>query len=232
MRLYLLELGVIRYFKDRPVSGYLIRTADGANVLVDTGCLVDAPADMPIEVHPEHDLLTQLAEVDVRPEDIHYVVCSHLDPDHAGNHDLFGQAEFVIQSSHYELACSGRVPRLEIARKHWDHQNLSYRTVDGDVELLPGIELIESSGHILGHQSVLVRLPNTGPVLLAIDAITHEKALNADTRPMTRFDLDADAARASTRKLVGIAREENAFIMRGHDPQQWPTLKRSPEFYD
>lgn len=36
------------------------------------------------------------------------------------------------------------------------------RLVDGDTELLPGLELIETSGHVPGHQSVLVRLPKTG----------------------------------------------------------------------
>jgi len=232
MRLYLLELGIIRYFKDRPVPGYLIRTDDGTNVLVDTGAPTDAPPDAPIFVGPGHDLLTQLAVLGLRPEDISYVICSHLDPDHAGNHDAFPDAEFVVQRSHYELACSGDVTRLQAARAHWDLPHLKYRLVDGDTELLPGIELVESSGHIRGHQSVLVTLPRTGPVLLAIDAITQEAALDPDNRPMTRFDMDPAEARASTRKLVELARRRNALIVRGHDVVQWPTLKHAPEYYD
>jgi N-acyl homoserine lactone hydrolase len=47
--------------------------------------------------------------------------------------------------------------------------------VDGDTELLPGLTLLETSGHTPGHQSVLVRLPQTGPVLLAIDAVVMER---------------------------------------------------------
>jgi N-acyl homoserine lactone hydrolase len=35
------------------------------------------------------------------------------------------------------------------------------------IDHLPG----PTSGHVPGHQSVLVRLPQTGPVLLAIDAV-------------------------------------------------------------
>jgi glyoxylase-like metal-dependent hydrolase (beta-lactamase superfamily II) len=34
--------------------------------------------------------------------------------------------------------------------------------VEGDSELLPGLELIETSGHVLGHQSVLARLLKKG----------------------------------------------------------------------
>ena len=46
------------------------------------------------------------------------------------------------------------------------------RLVDGDTELLPGITLIETSGHVPGHQSVLVRLSKTGAVLLTVDAVS------------------------------------------------------------
>jgi len=235
MRLYLLELGNIRHDwapnGRLPVQGYLIRTGDGTNVLVDTGFPAEAPPGM-FELPPGQGVVDQLAALDLTPADIHHVICTHLDPDHAGNNDLFTEAEFVIQRSHWELAQADSVPRLRVAKRHWDQPHLKYRTVDGDAELLPGIELIETSGHILGHQSVLVRLPNTGPVLLAIDTITQEKALDPENRPMTNYDLDPDGVRASTRKLVDLARRENALIVRGHDGVQWDTLRRAPEYYD
>ena len=56
------------------------------------------------------------------------------------------------------------------------------RLVDGDTELLPGLELIETSGHVLGHQSVLLRLPKMGPVLLVADAIIYSALCDPDTR--------------------------------------------------
>jgi len=231
MKLYLLELGTIRYYKDRPVCGYLIRCDDGTDVLVDTGPARDAAPDAPIVPRSDPGLLAQLAAAGVQPQDIDFVICSHLDPDHAGNHDLFPSAEFVIQHRHLELARSGAEARLDSARAHWDLPHLKYRTVDGDTSLLPGIDLIETSGHITGHQSVLVRLPQTGAVLLAVDAITQQAAMDPENRPMTRFDLDADAARASTRKLIDLAARENAIIIRNHDPLQWPTLTQWPAYY-
>ena len=56
------------------------------------------------------------------------------------------------------------------------------RLVDGDTELLPGLELIETSGHVPGHQSVLVRLPKTGAILLPIDAVPFARALPVTSR--------------------------------------------------
>lgn len=219
MRLYFLRLGTVPKL-GAPVPGYLIRCPDGTNVLVDTGA---APGGQ-IQVGPEDDPVARLAAIGVAPADVHYVICSHLDPDHAGNHDRFPDAEFVIQEEHLALARSGSVPRLLAASQHWDAPGLRYRTVSGDTELLPGIELIESSGHVGGHQSVLVRLPGRGPVLLAVDAIPMGAALDADTRPIFPFDLEEDRVRASTKKLVALAEAEGALLVRGHDAEQWATL--------
>ncbi|GLZ33833.1 hypothetical protein Lesp02_60210 [Lentzea sp. NBRC 105346] len=222
MKLHLLRLGVMAKL-GAPVPAYLIETDSGENILVDTG--FPAGVEGPIHVGPEHSLLDQLSRIGV--SDVRYVVCSHLDPDHSGNHALFPYAEFVVQRSHYELAVSGEVPRLEQGRSRWDLPHLKYTLVDGDVELVPGVSLIESSGHVLGHQSVLVRLPETGPVLLAIDAIPMSVALDPENRPIFPFDLDGDAVRSSTRKLVDLAARKKALIIHGHDAAQWESLPLS-----
>ena len=117
-------------------------------------------------------------------------------------------------------------------RAHWDHPNLHYRLVDGDTTLLPGIELIETSGQVPGHQSVLVRLPQTGPVLLAIDAVTQAAQFDADARELGPNDMDLDSVCVSTRKLVELAlREDVALVVFGHDAAQWPTVKKAPDYY-
>ena len=79
---------------------------------------------------------------------------------------------------------------------------------------------------------MLVRLPRTGPVLLAADAIPMAACRDPDTRPMTPFDLDPVAVRASTRRLAELAEREHAMVIYGHDPVQWPTLTVAPGYYD
>lgn len=230
MRLHLLPLGTIRAI-GAPVPGYLIRLDDGTDVLVDTGYPRDDHGG-PVEVRPDDHLERRLAALGLTPADIDVVVCSHLDLDHVGNHELFGHAEFVVQRTHLAVARGGAVARIEQARPHWGRPHLHYREVDGDVDLLPGITLLESSGHVPGHQSVLVRLPRTGPVLLAVDAVPLGATLDPDTRPILPFDLDAATTRASTRKLVDLARHEGALLVRGHDPVQWRGLRTTPAYYD
>ncbi len=75
-----------------------------------------------------------------------------------------------MQREHYEVAKASSDYRFLVNRQHWDHPSLRYRLIDGDMQLLPGLDLIKTSGHCPGHQSVLVRLPETGPVLPPGDA--------------------------------------------------------------
>ena len=238
MRLFLLHLGVMQP-GDVPVPGYLIQTPDGTNVLIDTGwprCFVENPRNPPglvIEMRPEDTVEARLAAIGRRPADIDYVVCTHLDDDHSGNHDLFTRAEFIIQRQHYELAKGGH-PRFAANRAVWDHPSLRYRLIDGDTELMAGVALLETSGHVPGHQSVLVRLPVTGSVLLAADAVMHRSMADAATRPMFITDMDDETSiRHSTRKLADIAeREGAAFVVYGHDAEQWRSLRHAPSYYD
>jgi N-acyl homoserine lactone hydrolase len=157
------------------------------------------------------------------------VICTHFDVDHAGQNDAFTKAEFVVQREHYALARSGH-PRFATARPHWDHPALRYRLVDGDTELLPGLAVIETSGHVPGHQSVLVHLPQTGAMLLAIDAVMFARLFTPD-RPAGPED-DEAKLRASTQKLIDLAEREGALVIFGHDGEQWATLKQAPEYYE
>ena len=239
MRLYLLHLAFLQPL-GVPVPGYVVQTDDGANVLVDTGfphSFIEqppgpqGPLSLQVEMHPEDHVVSRLASIGLHPDDIHFVICTHFDADHAGNHDLFPGAEFVVQRSHYEAARAGHLPSA-VVRQHWDAPALRYRLIDGDTALLPGVELLETGGHVPGHQSVLVRLPDTGPVLLAADAVPHSSMLDPDTRVVFPNDEDEAETRASTRKLVEVARREGVtLIIHGHDAQQWPTLKHTPDFY-
>lgn len=215
-----------------PVVCYLIQTDDGRNILVDSGAPAESqsPPGMPPVTH-EKNVIAQLAGLGVRPDDIDTLICTHFDVDHAGYHDAFAQAGFVVQRAHYALAHGGH-PRYAGARAHWDHPALRYRLVDGDTELLPGLTLVETSGHAPGHQSVLVRLPRTGAVLLAGDAVVLRRVFIADRRAWP-IDDNEEELRASTRKLLAmVARERVALVVCGHDGEQWQVLKKAPAYYD
>lgn len=211
---------------------YLVVMGNGKHILIDSGLPADyhQPANVPSSENVKN-VLEHLSELGVSPDAIDTVICTHFDVDHAGHHDSFKNAEFVVQRKHYELGRSG-FARYAGARPYWDHPALRYRLVDGDVELLPGLTLLETSGHTLGHQSVLLHLPRTGAVLLAIDAVVMQRFFTPERRA-TPMDEDEEQLRASTRKLLEIVeREQIALTVFGHDGEQWQALKKSPEYYD
>ena len=169
----------------------------------------------------------------MRPADVETVVCTHLDADHAGRHRAFPNAEFVVQREAYKTALASELSRFAALRGEWNHPTHRWRFVEVAAELISGVELVETSGHVPGHQAVLVRLPNTGNVLLAIDAIPHSSMTDADTRFVMPIDMDEAGTRRSTRKLMEIAKRENVkLIVQGHDAEQWKRLRHAPEFYD
>lgn len=237
-KLYLLQLSTTDvplpsgHVLEMVTPSYLIEMNDGQRILVDSGFPADVPA--PSQAPPpqnKKNVLEHLADLKLSTDDINTVVCTHFDVDHAGYHDSFKKAEFVVQRRHYELAKGGNA-RYTAARSHWDDPALRYKLIDGDFELVPGVRLIETSGHAPGHQSVLVQLPRSGPVLLAIDAVVM-KRLFTTVRKAWPIDDNEEELRASTQRLLDIVqREKVPLTVFGHDGAQWKTLTKAPHCYD
>lgn len=211
-----------------PYPCYLVQTDDGKNILIDSGFPSVLPPMPGLQLGK--NVVEQLALLDLQPADIDILICTHFDLDHCGHHDEFPNAELVVQREQYDVAHGGH-QRFAAQRSHWDLPVSRYRFVDGDTTLLPDLELIETGGHVPGHQSLLVRLPQTGLVLLTIDAVLNQESFRPD-RQAAPMDLDGEKAIASTRKLLDLAqREQVALTIFGHDGAQWETLKKLPEYY-
>lgn len=252
MKLYLLDLGRCDADKGRvltpgsgegervviPIVGYLIETDDGQRVLVDSGMHtkhVENPGATfggtpfgevltPI-MRPDDYVVNRLSEIGLGVDDVDVLVSTHFHFDHAGNHGDFGASRVVTQRTAYEFA---RANPDAFPRDIWDLPQVRYEMVDGDVELAPGVELIESSGHVPGHMSVLVRLPTSGAMLLTIDAVYVQENLDTDN---WAGQGDPEVARASAHRLAAIADREHATMVFGHDPAQWAGLRMAPAFY-
>jgi len=227
-RLYLMQVGSMPEYQI-PIVCYLVQTDDGKNILIDSGLPEIIPEDQREFVH-EQTIFEQLTTIGLQPDDIDMVISTHYDFDHSGNHGAFTKAQYIVQRVHHEQAPGNA--RFADTRPQWDQPMERIRLVDGDTELLPGLELIETSGHVPGHQSVLVRLPKTGAVLLTIDAVPFREGFVRDLAD-DGSNPDAEAIRASTNKLLDLVeREKVGLVIFGHDPEQWEGLKKLPEYYE
>lgn len=214
-----------------PVPAYLIELDGGQRVLIDTGMPLEAlraPETLgermrPVGGEPAY-VATVLDGLGFPPATIGYVVATHFHFDHAGGLDAFAHASIVAQRRAVEAARKGSV---------WERRLVeacqgAWRLVDGDTELFPGVRLIETSGHTIGHQSVLI---DTGrhKLLLAIDAIYTNAQYEAGDWGAY---VDKTAAVVSAEKVRALAEAEQARLIFGHDVPQWKTLRHAPECYD
>lgn len=243
MRLALLDFGAIAttdpagVSKLVPVPGALIVTDDGTTVLVDTGMparYVGKPALIPHKLNQmtaimeqQHTAIAQLAVLGLRPPDIQYVVATHFDWDHAGANAEFPQATFLVQQSHLDAA---RADPERFWPELWDVPGLRYVAVDGDAEPVPGIRLLATGGHVPGHQSVVVRLPQTGLVVLAVDAVKDQHQLDAGIWEGP----DVEQSRRSGERLATLAGQagQHGLLIFGHDAAQWASLRHAPQWYE
>jgi N-acyl homoserine lactone hydrolase len=227
-RLYLMQVGDMPEWQV-PIVCYLVQTNDGKNILIDTGLPEIIPEEAS-DFKNGQDVIEQLARIGLKPDDIDTVISTHYDIDHAGRHAAFTKAQYVVQRVHHVDADTN--PRFAANRPEWDQPMERIRLVDGDTELLPGLALIETTGHVPGHQSVLVRLPKTGTVLLTIDAVSFGGAFTRD-EPEEGSNPDGEASRASTIKLLDLVeREKVDLVIFGHDPEQWAAVKKLPEYFE
>jgi N-acyl homoserine lactone hydrolase len=152
------------------------------------------------------------------------VINTHLHFDHAGNNDLFERATFFVQREHYDFATDNPV----FPNQYWNLPKLKYELLDGEMELFPGIEVILTPGHAPAHESVMVRLPDTGNLVVCGDAVYTQDNLDYDA---WGGQADPVAAKESGAKLQRIAQEEQALLLFGHDPMQAQRMHRSPQSY-
>lgn len=239
--LALLDYGTFEVAEDGrriPIVGYVIASGQRV-ILVDTGFPEEYVDDAEaagrrdglddfgrlVEIGPQNRPEAQLALLGLAPEDVTDLVVSHGDIDHVGAIDRFPDATLVVSRAEH---AAGPPRYFGDARPIDWPQSARRHLVDSDEELAPGVGLLATPGHAPGHLSLLVRLRESGSIVLAVDAISRaheaETGVNAGAH-------DVERARESARRLLETARKESALLVYGHDPDQRSTLRWAPAVY-
>jgi hypothetical protein len=94
------------------------------------------------------DVVSQLARLGMRPEDITHVINSHVHVDHCGGNEFFPRATFIVQSREMARA---RGPDNPYKSRDFDHP-LTYQLIDGDYDIFGDgqLVLIPTYGHTPG----------------------------------------------------------------------------------
>ncbi|WP_280151666.1 N-acyl homoserine lactonase family protein [Piscinibacter sp. XHJ-5] len=212
-------------------SCYLIKHREGW-LLWDTG-VADAIAAMPDGQRPADPrathwrrpktLAAQLQQLGVKPSDIKYVALSHSHPDHSGNLAMFPRSMLLVQKAEYDWPTTSG-PRFQ--------PGLPVTPIEGDHDVFGdgSVTLVATAGHTPGHQSLLVKLPKTGAVLLSGDAV-HFKD-NWDNRRVPDINFNKEQTAASMQRLADIMAKEKSQLWINHDKAQRDGQRLSPGFYE
>jgi N-acyl homoserine lactone hydrolase len=140
-------------------------THPGGAVLVDTG--VGGPEDLLNDWRVVNvSAADALAELDMSPADISLVINTHLHFDHCGQNPVFRHAPFYLQRAELD-----RARRESPALSGWfDFMGARFELLDGDTEILPGLSVIATPGHTVGHQCVVAATGDGSLDLLIGDA--------------------------------------------------------------
>ena len=219
-----------------PVPFYLIEHPNGL-ALFDTGMKLDNwPAEFRQdgEQRPDQMIDKQLASIGYKPDDIKYVIMSHLHLDHAGGMPFFPNATFIVRKS--ELRAAWWPERFQvhyIFEDFKDTRNFNYIELDDtevfDVFLDGSVLCIDTKGHSQGHQSLVVNLPKSGRYVLTADAAAMAEILDEGVLPAITWN--AEEAFKSLKKMQHLKREGSIVLM-AHDPDQWETLNLAPAYYE
>lgn len=214
-------------------SCYLIRHNDKL-ILWDTGlpvALLNAKFTTdPMSPKLNRTLVDQLSQINIKPDDIDMIGISHYHFDHTGQAAGFPKATLLIGDN--DLAVLKQTsPPADINTKAlspWLEGNSSIESVSGDHDVFGdgSVTMINTPGHTPGSHSLLVRLPETGAVLLSGDTVHfNEQVTNNNVPP---FNTDRAQSLASMDRLYGIAKNVPATLIIQHEPKHIKLLPTFP----
>ena len=219
-----------------PIYVWVIEHPEGI-IIVDTGETAKAvePGYFPwwhpyyrFNVHewvqPEDEVGPQLRRLGIAPDDVRWVVLTHLHTDHAGGLHHFPKTEILLSRAEFD-ATSGWRGRLEgyLPLPKWFSPTLidfapsvfgpfptSYvLTKAGDVVLVP------TPGHTSGHLSVIVQ-ENDSALFLAGDTSYTQQLMLQEA--IDGISVDEQAARQTLQHIHTYTQQMPVIYLPSHDP--------------
>jgi glyoxylase-like metal-dependent hydrolase (beta-lactamase superfamily II) len=236
-----------------PVGFYLVKHPKG-NVLFDTGNNDNLIKDInwwpkglqglkPVTT-PDVAIDAQLAKIGVTPDDVKYVVASHLHLDHGGNVSKFPNSTIVVQKEEIQNAfwpepgtggpyVIGDFMPLRAANANYPNAQKMIQ-LQGDLDFFGDGSVVVKRwvGHTPGSQMMTVKLKNSGLIILTGDNVYFRENVEKSIPPNIVLAYKPDGIYSAYEWIRRMMATEKADFFTAHDPDAFKAMKKPPAYYD
>ncbi|MEO1474804.1 MAG: N-acyl homoserine lactonase family protein [Pseudomonadota bacterium] len=224
-------------------SCFLIRHPEG-DLMWDLGLPTELAGSAPQQtsiftVSMEFTLTDQLAELGLSPRDIEYVSISHSHFDHSGQAGQFPNSIWLVHADEYALMFPPDAANDDAASEEQadnpaqnpfiDFASLTAEQFTGEKDVFGdgSVVIYSMPGHTPGHTSLLVDLPEAGPILLTGDL--YHRRESRELKRVPRFNHDEEETLASMDAFEALAAEKGARVVIQHSAEDLAELPASPQ---
>jgi N-acyl homoserine lactone hydrolase len=179
---------------------------------------------------PKVSLLEQLAQLKIKPEQVKFVGISHFHPDHTGQLGSLPNATLLIGDREWAaLTVPKPMAGANVAAfTPWisGGSKVESQAADKDVFGDGTVVILRTPGHTPGHQALLVRLKEKGPVILSGDLVHFHE--NYQNNGVPSFNYDRAETLASIDRIKQIENNLKATVIIQHDPRDIDKLPVFP----
>jgi len=176
-------------------------------------------------------LKSQMDAVGHPMDKIEYLALSHPHPDHVGNANAFAAATWLVHQGDYDMMFGPNVSSQSANPLYAALKNRKHRIIEGDHDVFgDGMVVLKyTPGHTPGHQSLYVKLPRSGGIVLSGDLYHYPEERTLNRMPEREKATATPASRAS---LEIFMKEVGAQLWIGHDVTAYSRQKHAPEYYE
>lgn len=222
-----------------PIYVWLIEHPEGL-IAVDTGIPADAnkaryfPPFMPLiqraavfDISPEEEIGPQIRALGLAPEDVRWVVMTHLHQDHDGGLHHFPNAEFLVSRDEWRFATGFKGRMNGYLNQRWprgfaptlvDFDDGPLAPFSGHTSLTSAgdVKLVPTPGHSPGHLSAVIEEGETtimfaGDTSYTEDHLVRMVADGVGTEPEAEVE--------THRQILAYAAQRPMVYLPSHDPE-------------
>jgi glyoxylase-like metal-dependent hydrolase (beta-lactamase superfamily II) len=219
-------------------SSYLIVHPDGT-LMFDAGAIADEAfegREGPVVegvMSATKPLAPQLASAGYAPEDIDFFAMSHYHSDHTGNANMFADSTWIVQQAERDFMFADAPEGIINTASYSELRNADTIILDNEDRDVFGdgsVMLLSTPGHTPGHQLLVVKLENSGWIVLGGDLYHYPEERTTGRVPT--FEFDAAQSRVSRARIETFISDNDATLWIEHDMATHAALPKAPEYVD